>query len=71
MILIAISDAARNCRDYGAVATVTLRSGVQLVGRLEAGPAHLDTTAHLKQNDGGWSTFLLEEVAAVSVTPRR
>ena len=69
MIPIAISDAAKNCATTSdAVATITLRSGVQLRGKLDSDFTNvgLGTTGHLKHGSG-WTTFLLEEVAAVSV----
>lgn len=61
MIQIALLDARNNCRDHGAKVVVTLKSGVQLKGRLERVD---DGTGHIRY-DLGWMTFLVSEVAAV------
>jgi hypothetical protein len=68
MLNIALFDAATNCARDGATAIVTLRSGVQLEGKLER-PYPNPTTGHLKTKDGGWITFCVEEVAAVEARP--
>jgi hypothetical protein len=61
---IALRDAEINCERDGGEAVLTLRSGKEVRGRLERG---VNTTAHLKTVGGGWSTVLIEEIAAVSV----
>lgn len=64
-ITLALHDAANNCTRLNAQCEITLRSGVQVSGKLGGNPANLDTWV-LHQSGGGWTTFLVEEVAAVS-----
>lgn len=65
MIRLALADAANNCARESATAVVTLRSGVQLEGRLDhKSNADIDTR-QIKTKGGGWITFRIEEVAAV------
>lgn len=62
---LAIADAARNCRDSGVVAVVTLKSGVQYEGDL-IGRRNTDLdSSNMRLPGGGWVTFLHDEVAAV------
>lgn len=63
-ILLALADAANNCTREGATAVVTLKSGVQLVGKLQRETGADLGTRHI-HIDEGWATFLSEEVAAV------
>jgi hypothetical protein len=65
---LALADAANNCTRQGATATLTLRSGVQIAGRLERSVADLGT-AHIKKPDGGWAAVREDEIAAVETTP--
>lgn len=64
-INLALHDAATNCIRDGATATLTLRSGVQIIGKLEK--SNLRDTAHLKTDRDGWATVLAEEIVAVEV----
>lgn len=66
-IRLALHDAANNCTRLNATCEVTLRSGVQVSGKLRGNPAKMDTWV-LHQEGGGWTTVLEEEVAAVSST---
>lgn len=59
-----LSDAATNCHRDGALAKLTLRSGVEFEGKLKQ-PSSGGVTAHMKIGDG-WATILIEEIAAVS-----
>lgn len=69
VINLALNDAATNCRRDSAVATITLKSGVQLSGELEKPSEAFSTTAHIKFKDGGWATIDREEIVAVEVHP--
>lgn len=71
ILSIALRDAATNCERDSAVATITLRSGVQLSGELEYPNAGDPGSVHLIFEDRGWATVLAEEVAAVEAHPRR
>lgn len=62
-LTIALIDAATNCEREGATVTLTLRSGVQIKGKL-ARPARGSDTAYLGVGLG-WATVLIEEIAAV------
>lgn len=66
---LALADARKNCREHYAIATVTLRSGVQIDGRIEGmEPAFpIEETVHMKTDHGGWATLLSSEVVAVQV----
>lgn len=69
-INLALVDAANNCVRHSARAILTLRSGVRIEGRLEkSSGADLGTT-HMKLDDGGWMTVLIEEIAVVEAHPR-
>lgn len=61
-LALSLHDAATNCREHGATAHLTLRSGAVISGSLER-PSITDT-AHLKTKTG-WATVLIEEIAAV------
>ena len=67
-LALALLDAANNCERDGASAILTLRSGREIKGKLSA-PAQ-PHTAHVALGDGGWATVLVEEIVAVTVTPR-
>lgn len=67
-IELALADAARNCALRGATTAVTLRNGVRLVGKLERENAITDTRM-MRTPDGGWLTFLTEEVVVVESRP--
>lgn len=62
---LALADAANNCARDGGTATITLRSGVRIVGRLQ--PKAAPDWAHLHTKTG-WVTVLVEEIAAVEVS---
>ena len=63
---IALADAATNCTRDGATAILTLRSGVQITGKLEkVGGADLGTR-HLK-TETGWATIATDEIVGVEV----
>jgi hypothetical protein len=64
-IELALADAAKNCNEQGASATLTLRSGVQIVGKLERESGADLGTRHVHHRHGGWTTVRVEEVAAV------
>jgi hypothetical protein len=66
-LAIALIDAANNCERDGASAILTLRSGREIGGKLSrlAG----NRTVHVNLSDGGWSTVLVEEIAAVTAIP--
>lgn len=66
-LAIALADAANNCARDSAEAVLTLRSGREIRGELERNATN---TAHLKTADGGWSTVLVEEIAAVTTVRR-
>lgn len=68
-LAIALLDAATNCEREGAHAVLVLRSGREIRGKLERYQSGA-TTAHIKARDGGWSTALIEEIAAVTAVPR-
>lgn len=70
MMGISLIDAANNCSRDGAQATLTLRSGKEITGRLEKPQSGADT-AHVKLVDGGWATALIEEIAAIESRRRR
>lgn len=63
MINLSLHDAATNCSRDGATAILTLRSGVQLSGKLER-PSADPLSAHIKTATG-WITVLVEEIVAV------
>lgn len=65
---LALADAKNNCDRHGATATLTLRSGIQISGKLNTGASDLNT-AHIKKQDGGWATIVVDEIAAVETTP--
>jgi hypothetical protein len=67
---LALYDAATNCIRDGAVATVIFKSGTQLIGELQKSSGADLGTRHMKFKDGGWATFLIDEVASVEVHPR-
>lgn len=67
-IFLALVDAAKNSQGAGALATLTLRSGATVVGKLDQ-PSIGSQTAHVRRHDGGWATVLIAEIAAVSVSP--
>lgn len=62
---LSIFDAATNCARDGAVAVVTLRSGVQFEGKLERPGAAEEPTIHMKMDGGGWATIDFDEIAAI------
>lgn len=64
-INLALADAAVNCSKEGATAVITLRSGVQLVGKLERQNTADLGTRHMRTDSGGWITFATDEVVAV------
>lgn len=66
-IRLALADAAKNTREDAAVTTLFLKSGVSMAGQLDR-PGHAAHTALIKQG-GGWTTVLIEEIAAVSSQP--
>lgn len=66
-IRIALVDAANNCVREGATATITLRSGVQVTGKLQRNEANMDSYV-VRLPGGGWVVILIEEVAAVEST---
>lgn len=70
MLRISVIDAANNCVRENAVATVTLRSGVQFTGELEKPTQAESTTVHMKTGREGWSTIDFEEIVAVGVERR-
>lgn len=67
-IFLALVDAAKNCEEAGALATLTLRSGATVIGKLDR-PRTGSHTAHVRRHDGGWTTALIAEIAAVSASP--
>ena len=67
-INLSLHDAAHNCERRNAGTVITLRSGVQLRGKLKRNDASMDTWV-LQHSDGGWTAFLVEETAAVTATP--
>jgi hypothetical protein len=67
-LAIALLNAATNCERNGATAVLVLRSGREIEGKLERWQSGA-TTAHVKGKHGGWSTALIEEVAAVIAVP--
>lgn len=73
-INLALHDAATNCARDNAICTLTLKSGVQMVGHLKKAPdtgfAYQDTL-HIETDSGGWTTVVKDEVAAVGVEKRR
>lgn len=68
-IRLSLHDAASNCIEHNAIAVLTLRSGVQLRGKLERPSPNFDTTVHLETR-GGWITALMEEIAAIEAVPK-
>lgn len=69
-IALAMADAAFNCERSGAVAIVTLRSGVQLRGNLKRRSGADLGTFHMTFDDGGWATIAEDEIAAVEARPQ-
>lgn len=67
-LAIALLDAAKNCALDDATAVLTLRSGRELSGKLEAPPSAA-RTAHVTHG-GGWSTVRISEIAAVTAVPK-
>lgn len=63
---ISLHDAANNCSRDGAVATLTLRSGIQFTGKLEK-PGVNSPTVHMETDGQGWTTIERDELAAVGV----
>lgn len=61
---LALMDAANNCIRENATATVSLKGGVQLTGRLQR-PSGADLGTMHMHTKTGWVTFLTDEVAAV------
>jgi hypothetical protein len=68
-IELALADAATNCAKQGATAVITLRSGVQIEGKLKRNTGADLGTRHLETATGGWATFRVEEIAAVQARP--
>jgi hypothetical protein len=67
---LALADAANNCERRGAVATITLKSGIEVVGRIERTNANLTMgTVVVHTLTGGWTTVVKDEIAAVGVEP--
>lgn len=65
-INLALADAANNCVREGALTTLTLRSGVEIVGKLQrVGPSDLGTV-HIRHGNGGWTTVIVSEIGAVT-----
>lgn len=62
---IALIDAATNCSRDGATATVTLKSGVRISGKLQRPTMADPPDAHIQKDDGGWATIDTNEIAAV------
>lgn len=72
-LILSLHDAATNCERDGGQATLTLKSGVQFVGKLkkENSSLHVEgATVHMSVEPGGWATVLVREIAAVSVVKR-
>lgn len=67
-IRLALVDAAKNCAERGATATITLKSGVQFKGKLQRASAITDTHELRIDSGLGWVTFLVSEVAAVEAS---
>lgn len=68
VIRISVHDAATNCMRDGAVATLTLKSGVQFEGKLKKPSSAFEKTAHIEIGEG-WTTVDMAELAAVGVQP--
>jgi hypothetical protein len=71
---LALHDAARNCERDQALATLTLKSGAAISGKLErpaVGEFAGKSTVQVRKPDGGWATVLVAEIAAVEVTPTK
>lgn len=68
-LMIALADAARNCAVHGATATLMLKGGQSVTGRLKGPPSPRAQSVHVRTSDGGWATVLVSEVAGVSATP--
>lgn len=64
-IELALADAANNCNREGALATITLRSGREVTGRLEQKSGADLGTRIVHKRSGGWTTVRVEEIAAV------
>jgi len=65
-ICLALIDAANNCYNtYEARCVLTLRSGKQFTGKLEKKPSGFMTSAHMKNDAGGWVTVDSLEIVAV------
>lgn len=69
VLRLAIVDAAKNCAEKGAIATISLRSGLQFGGVLERPPSPGFDTIHM-QVDQGWITIDVDEIVAVGAMPR-
>lgn len=67
-IRISLIDTANNCAKVGAVATLTLKSGVQYTGELERSKVDLGTE-QINFKDGGYVVIDRDEIAAVEARP--
>jgi hypothetical protein len=68
-IRLALADAATNCARDGATVAITLRSGAQVEGQLRK-PSPSTETVFIDQSDGGWTTLVVDEIAAVAARPK-
>ncbi len=70
---LALHGAANNCARDGATATLTLKSGVQVTGKLSKPPGEgvfsNEEIAHVT-TDHGWATVVIAEIAAVIAEKR-
>ena len=67
-ICLALADVANNCYNKNdARCILTLRNGKQFTGKLEKDPDGFMTTAHMKNDAGGWVTVDSLEIVAVEV----
>lgn len=67
-IQLALADAARNCVRENAKVVLTLRSGVQIKGKLQQSRVSDLGTHYVDTPSGGWVAVLDEEIAAVEST---
>jgi hypothetical protein len=69
-IVLALHDAEKNCRSQDARVTLTLRSGVQIYGKLKPhnSPLEPDGTVMLETAKQGWTTVEIREIVAVGVS---